>query len=90
MAEAAANRFEPDPEEEVETLHAKVGHLETALCSSRRIGMALGILMAQRNWTEEQAFDAMRDTSQHRHVKLRELAEQVVLTGTLDEAGETS
>lgn len=59
----------------------KAAHLETALESNRRIGMALGILMAEHKLTEHQAFDLLRTASQRNHVKLRELAEQVILTG---------
>lgn len=59
----------------------KAGNLESALESNRRIGMAIGILMAEHKVTEQQAFDLLRTASQRNHVKLRELAEQVVMTG---------
>jgi AmiR/NasT family two-component response regulator len=58
-----------------------VGHLEQALVSSRRIGMAMGILMERHRITEERAFDRLRELSQRRNMKLRELAEQVIYTG---------
>jgi len=59
----------------------KASNLEAALASNRRIGMAIGILMAEYKLTEHQAFDLLRTASQRNHVKLRELADQVVLTG---------
>jgi GAF domain-containing protein len=59
----------------------KAGHLEAALESNRKIGMAIGILMAEHKLTGHQAFDLLRTASQCNHVKLRELAEHVVLTG---------
>ena len=59
----------------------KATNLEAALESNRKIGMAIGILMAEYKLTEHQAFDLLRTASQRNHVKLRELAEQVVLTG---------
>ena len=61
----------------------RADHLEQALASSRRIGAAMGILMASQRLTEQQAFDALRTVSQHSHRKLREVAEEVLLTGEL-------
>jgi AmiR/NasT family two-component response regulator len=39
--------------------------------------------MARHKVTDTQAFDMLRTASQRRHVKLRELAEDVLLTGEL-------
>jgi hypothetical protein len=58
-------------------------NLETALQSSREIGMALGILMAHRKVTQEHAFDLLRSASQNLHRKLRDVASEVMETGTL-------
>jgi GAF domain-containing protein len=58
-------------------------NLNTALESSRRIGAAIGILMATRQVREDAAFDLLRETSQRQHRKLREVADDVVFTGTL-------
>ena len=55
--------------------------LRRALLTSRQIGMAMGILMERYGLTAEQAFDGLRDLSQRRNVKLREVAEQLVFTG---------
>jgi AmiR/NasT family two-component response regulator len=63
---------------------AELGHLRTALATNRRIGMAIGILMALRKIGEEEAFDLLRRASSHRNVKLRLVAEDVIRTGTLD------
>jgi AmiR/NasT family two-component response regulator len=65
----------------------KIAHMEVALITCRRIGAAMGIIMAQRKVTEEQAFDLMRIASQHSHRKLREVADDVVLTGTIEGSG---
>jgi GAF domain-containing protein len=59
----------------------RADHLELALESNRRIGMAIGILMATHKLTDLQAFDLLRLASQRNHLKLREIAEHVVLTG---------
>ena len=61
----------------------RADHLEKALESGRRIGAAMGILMATRRLTEPQAFDALRVASQHSQRKLRDVAEDVLLTGEL-------
>jgi hypothetical protein len=58
-------------------------NLETALQSSREIGAALGILMAHRKVTQDDAFAMLRRASQNLHRKLREVAAEVVETGTL-------
>lgn len=56
-------------------------HLKEALQSNRRIGMAIGILMALHRVGEQQAFDILRIASQHTHIKLRDVAEEVIHTG---------
>lgn len=58
-------------------------HLEVALQSNRRIGTAMGILMARCGCTEEQAFDVLRRHSQDHNIRVAEIAERVVLTGEL-------
>ena len=54
-----------------------------ALQSNRDIGAALGVLMARLLVTREQAFDLMRITSQRSNRKLRDVAQDVLETGTL-------
>lgn len=61
----------------------KIAHLEAALISSRRIGAAIGILMARRQATYDQAFELLRVASQHGHRKLRDVAEDVIFTGDM-------
>ena len=51
--------------------------------SNRRIGMAIGVLLTIHHLTDQQAFDELREESMRRNVKLRDLAEQVIYTGTL-------
>lgn len=58
-------------------------HLRTALESNRDIGVAIGILMATKRVTKQQAFDALRITSQHTHRKLHLVALEVAETGEL-------
>jgi GAF domain-containing protein len=65
--------------------HSLTEHLREALESRDVIGQAKGILMARRKCTPEAAFDALRKVSQHRNIKLREIAEQVVYLGDLED-----
>jgi hypothetical protein len=48
--------------------------LQAALESNRRIGMAIGILMASLRLTGEAAFERLRQASNQRKVKLRAVA----------------
>lgn len=60
-------------------------NLEVALESSRQIGMAMGILMSSRLLTADQAFDQLRKASQHLQRRVRDVAAEVMETGTLPE-----
>jgi tetrahydromethanopterin S-methyltransferase subunit F len=66
-----------------EVAESRADNLERALASNRRIGMAIGILLTRLHCSEEQAFDVLRQESMRRNVKVAELAEHVVYTGTL-------
>ncbi|MGY1740608.1 MULTISPECIES: ANTAR domain-containing protein [unclassified Blastococcus] len=75
---------------ELDQLHARVrsaedraANLEPALTTNRRIGIAIGILMCQRQLTADQAFALLATHSQKSNVKVRELAETVIYTGSL-------
>lgn len=57
---------------------SKIMNLERALQTSRRIGTAMGILMANNKVTEQQAFDLLRIASQSNHRKLHDVADDVV------------
>jgi hypothetical protein len=61
----------------------KARNLERALKTSREIGIAIGVLMAQHKVARGQAFDLLRIASQHTHRKLAEIAAQVAETGAL-------
>jgi hypothetical protein len=63
---------------------SKIENLERALQTSRRIGTAMGILMASYKVTEHQAFDLLRIASQSHHRKLHDIADDVVQSGSLD------
>jgi AmiR/NasT family two-component response regulator len=58
--------------------------LETALESNRQIGIAVGVIMATHRLTPERSFEMLRLASMNHNRKLRDIAESVVMTGTLD------
>jgi hypothetical protein len=61
----------------------RADQLQRALETSRRIGVAIGVLMAHHKLTQQQAFDLLRIASQNTNRKIRDIAEEVALTGTL-------
>jgi AmiR/NasT family two-component response regulator len=50
------------------------------LVSNRRIGMAMGILIERHRFTDDQAFDQLRDLSQRGNIKLRDVAQVTIYT----------
>lgn len=56
----------------------EAANLRIALTSRSTIDNAIGILMGQQQCTAEEGFDLLRRASQHRNIKLRELAAQIV------------
>lgn len=58
-------------------------NLMQALGSSRQISTAVGIVMSTHHVRSEQAFELLRRASMDLNVKLRDVAEQVNLTGAL-------
>lgn len=61
----------------------KISNLEKALLTARVISTAVGVLMATFKITSEAAFDMLVVASQNTHTKLRDVAQEVVDTGTL-------
>lgn len=62
----------------------KIANLEAALASARRIGAAIGIVMSVHKVTEDQAFNILRRTSETTHRKMRDVADDVLLTGSIE------
>jgi GAF domain-containing protein len=61
----------------------RCGELERALGSSRKISMAMGVIMASRGVTSHHAFDLLRRASRRHNRKVHEIAADVVETGEL-------
>jgi hypothetical protein len=58
--------------------YSATARLQARLASMPVIEQAKGILMAQCGWTPEEAFDALRRTSQRSNVRVRDLAAVIV------------
>lgn len=58
--------------------HTENANLRVALNSRSVIDQAIGILVAQQHSTVEEAFGLLRQTSQGRNIKLRDVAAQIV------------
>jgi hypothetical protein len=54
--------------------------MEEALRSSRKIGAAIGVIMASRQLDEEQAFAVLKAASQNSNRKMRDIADELVST----------
>jgi PAS domain-containing protein len=59
----------------------KVANLQRAVQSRQVIGQACGVLMERHRLTSDAAFQRMVGASQTKHLKLRDLARQIVETG---------
>lgn len=64
----------------------RADNLAIALESSRRIGVAIGIVMALSRCSHEEAFETIRSASQRTHRKMRELADEIIFTGAIPES----
>jgi len=59
----------------------RVSNLQVAMESHRLIGQAVGILVERHRLLPGQAFDRLKEASQNRNLKLREIAARVITTG---------
>jgi GAF domain-containing protein len=89
-ARAAALRFAPYASVAVANMLAyqdareMAGNLQVALESRAVIDQAKGILMERHRLTADQAFQALAQVSMRTNRKVRDVAEQLVLTGAFD------
>ena len=71
--------------DQIEADRRCIDNYEIALTTARQIGMAMGIIMARTCCVADEAFSVHRLVSQRTHRKIRDIANDVVLTGTLPE-----
>jgi GAF domain-containing protein len=57
---------------------ALTGQLRASLASRAVIDQAIGVIMAQERCSQAKAFSILRNASQHRNLKLRELAREII------------
>jgi AmiR/NasT family two-component response regulator len=69
--------------ERLDAADTQAAHLRRALDHSRDIGAAIGVLMAMKKVTRDEAFGLLRRASQDQNRKLYELALEVLSTGEL-------
>jgi ANTAR domain/GAF domain len=65
----------------------KAIQLQAALATREMIGQAQGILMERERISPDQAFDILRQASQHLNLKLRSVAQALVDTGERPDTG---
>ena len=70
----------------VDRFRQNEANLERAVDSHRLVGQAMGILIERHRMTSEQAFGALRRASQENNIKLREVAQRVIETGSEPDA----
>ena len=65
--------------------------LRAAIVSRSVIDQAIGVIMAQNRCTEDRAIEILRSASQHRNVKLRDLAASLIesVTGSAPKGADT-
>jgi chromosome segregation ATPase len=63
-------------------------HLEQALRTSRTIGAAIGMIVASRQVSPDEAFEILKQASQHSNRKLRDIAAELVEQAEESEPGE--
>ena len=61
----------------------ELGHMRAAMASRAVIEQAKGILIERHRITADQAFTLLTHSSQHTNTKLRDVADELVRTGTL-------
>ena len=64
-------------------LARKAEHLELAMVTRQLVGQAVGILMERYHLDADSAFNYRRRISQNQNVKMRDLASELVTTGSL-------
>ena len=66
----------------------RAANFQAALSSRETIGSAIGILMEREKISSDAAFTILSRASQHLHIKLREVARDLIDTGEKPDTGE--
>ena len=65
----------------------RITDMASAMDNRRTIDLALGILVERRQCGPDEAFALLRQLSQHRNAKLRDVAREVVTSATVEDSG---
>lgn len=65
----------------ITAVEAEVANVKAPLNPTRTIGIALGIIMPAHKITPDEAFEVLRVTSRHSYRMVRDVADEVALTG---------
>ncbi|MEU6320414.1 ANTAR domain-containing protein [Streptomyces sp. NPDC047009] len=72
---------ELDTPDRIRQLETQVAQLQQAVTSHAAIDQAMGVIVAVGRMTPDEAWDALRETSMCTNIKLRHVAELVVVWG---------
>ncbi|WP_055495944.1 ANTAR domain-containing protein [Streptomyces sp. TP-A0356] len=84
-SKARPGSSEPDPTapeaERILQLEEEVGHLKEAITSHAVVDQAIGMLVALGHVSPDQGWEVLREVSQHANIKLRNVAELILVWG---------
>ncbi|GAA2649223.1 ANTAR domain-containing protein [Streptomyces vastus] len=71
----------PDETAQIVALQEEVGQLKEAVTSHAVVDQAIGMMVALGRVTPEQGWAVLREVSQHTNIKLRNVAELIIIWG---------
>ncbi|MEU6512436.1 ANTAR domain-containing protein [Streptomyces sp. NPDC046942] len=82
-----AHEFDPcgDETDRIVELEAEVDQLKEAVTSHQVVDQAMGMVVALGRVSPDQAWEVLKDVSQHTNIKLRNVAELILIRGRAGE-----
>ncbi|MFD7408322.1 MULTISPECIES: ANTAR domain-containing protein [Streptomyces] len=74
-------RVPPDATDQVQALQDEVAQLKEALASHAVVDQAIGMMVALGRVTPDQGWAVLKQVSQHTNIKLRNVAELILIWG---------
>jgi polyhydroxyalkanoate synthesis regulator phasin len=78
----------PEAAERIFRLEEEVSQLKEAVTSHATVDQAIGMLVALGHVTPDQGWEVLREVSQHANIKLRNIAEMILIWGRCGELPE--
>jgi len=72
---------EPDESDRIFALQEEIDQLKEAVASHAVVDQAIGMVVALARVTPDQGWEVLRDVSQHTNIKLRNVAELILIWG---------